>query len=246
MRQTQRLLATIVKGRGTHLHTNTPTGLTGVFTHPSPRPHLIYLYNQTLSRLAALPEDSVYRQSTEALTRHRLAIVESATPAGLSEWQQRIQRLADQQEKTPERALAQMMLSGKGYLPQRRDERDNRYIEWGDDSGVERTEGPRMGDELNYDQGVELGSGLEAHEIVPQHVYVEDEPSLTTEQSVPLNLRGVAKAVLTSCRVSEIEHKIGSGLIEEVVNVAQGELNLVNEMRDARMCVRNSGQLDRF
>ena len=35
------------------------------------------------------------------------------------------------------------------------------------------------------------------------------------------------------CRVSEVEHKIGSGLVEEVVNVAQGELNLVNEMRDA-------------
>lgn len=37
------------------------------------------------------------------------------------------------------------------------------------------------------------------------------------------------------CRVSEIEHKIGSGLIEEVVNVARGELDLVNQMKDAQV-----------
>lgn len=75
-----------------------------------------------------------------------------------------------------------MMLSGRGYLPQRRDQRDDRYIEWGDDAGEERTEGPRMGDELATDQAREFGVGLEPHEIVPQHVYVEDEPSLSVDQ----------------------------------------------------------------
>lgn len=33
-----------------------------------------------------------------------------------------------------------------------------------------------------------------------------------------------------SNRVSEIEHKIGAGLIEEVIQVAEGELKLVDEM----------------
>lgn len=36
------------------------------------------------------------------------------------------------------------------------------------------------------------------------------------------------------CRVSEIEHKIGAGLIEEVVQVAEGELILVEEMLASR------------
>jgi NADH dehydrogenase (ubiquinone) 1 alpha subcomplex subunit 5 len=31
-------------------------------------------------------------------------------------------------------------------------------------------------------------------------------------------------------RISEIEHKIGAGLIEEVIQVAEGELKLVDEM----------------
>ena len=35
---------------------------------------------------------------------------------------------------------------------------------------------------------------------------------------------------LTGDRISDIEHKIGSGLIEEVVRVAQGELELVDEI----------------
>ena len=74
------------------------------------------------------------------------------------------------------------MLTGKGYLPQRKDERDDRYIEWGDDAGEERIEGVRMGDELNSDQAKEFGVGLEPHEIVPQHVYVEDEPGWTSDQ----------------------------------------------------------------
>ena len=182
MRATRSLLATIVKGKGTHLHANTPTGLTGLFTHPSPRPHLIYLYNQTLARLFQFPEESVYRQSTEALTKHRLAIIEAATPAGLSEWQQRITKLAEQPENSGEKQLAQMMLRGKGYLPQRRDDRDDRYIEWDDDTGEERFEGPRDGDELATDQAREFGAGMEAHEITPQHVYVEDEPCLSAEQ----------------------------------------------------------------
>lgn len=33
-----------------------------------------------------------------------------------------------------------------------------------------------------------------------------------------------------SNRISEIEHKIGAGLIEEVIQVAEGELKLVDEM----------------
>ncbi|OZJ02099.1 hypothetical protein BZG36_05211, partial [Bifiguratus adelaidae] len=55
----------------------TTTGLTGIAVHNSPRPTLIKVYNQTLSRLSALPASAVYRQAAEALTKHRLEIVES-------------------------------------------------------------------------------------------------------------------------------------------------------------------------
>ena len=55
-----------------------PTGLAGIYKHPNPRPALVTLYNETLKTLKEnFPADSVYRQSTEALTQNRLKIVES-------------------------------------------------------------------------------------------------------------------------------------------------------------------------
>ena len=36
------------------------------------------------------------------------------------------------------------------------------------------------------------------------------------------------------CRVSEVENKIGAGLIEEVLQVAEGEMMLVDEMLASR------------
>lgn len=54
-----------------------PTGLTGIYQHPNPRPALIALYNHTLTVLdTKFPKESVYKQSVEALTRNRLKIVQ--------------------------------------------------------------------------------------------------------------------------------------------------------------------------
>lgn len=89
MRTSLRLLAKVKPG--TFLEANTPTGLTGLTTHPAPRPALILTYRQTLEKLQQLPATSVYRQSTEALTKHRLSIVESTKPAGYEEWLSRVQ-----------------------------------------------------------------------------------------------------------------------------------------------------------
>lgn len=36
-------------------------------------------------------------------------------------------------------------------------------------------------------------------------------------------------------RISELEHKIGAGLIEEVIQVAEGELKLVDTMLQAKV-----------
>lgn len=91
MRPTLRLFANVKPAR--YLEPLAPTGLTGLVTHPSPRPTLIYLYTQTLEKLKQFPESSAYRQSTEALTRHRLSIIESTKPPGFDEWLQRVQKL---------------------------------------------------------------------------------------------------------------------------------------------------------
>lgn len=54
-----------------------PTGLTGIYQHPNPRPALISLYNHTLTYLdTKFPKESIYRQSVEALTKNRLKVVE--------------------------------------------------------------------------------------------------------------------------------------------------------------------------
>ncbi|RUS20224.1 ETC complex I subunit conserved region-domain-containing protein [Endogone sp. FLAS-F59071] len=56
----------------------TTTGITGLAVHPNPRPYLIQTYNDTLKTLSRFPAAAaVYRQAVEAVTQHRLSVVES-------------------------------------------------------------------------------------------------------------------------------------------------------------------------
>ncbi|EPQ31388.1 uncharacterized protein PFL1_00723 [Pseudozyma flocculosa PF-1] len=57
------------------------TNVTGVDVHPSPLSALAETYTKTLSLLSSLPESSVYRQSTAALTQHHLDVVQRALDA---------------------------------------------------------------------------------------------------------------------------------------------------------------------
>lgn len=54
------------------------TGITGLEVHSKPLPALKSLYSQTLLGLSSIPSTSAYRQATEAITNHRLQIVEKA------------------------------------------------------------------------------------------------------------------------------------------------------------------------
>jgi NADH dehydrogenase (ubiquinone) 1 alpha subcomplex subunit 5 len=90
MRSSARLLANVTK----YLEANTPTGLTGLTTHPAPRPALIYTYKQTLKSLQQIPQ-CVYRKSVENLTKHRLAIVETEVPEGYEAWKERVRKQLD-------------------------------------------------------------------------------------------------------------------------------------------------------
>jgi hypothetical protein len=103
MRGALRLLAKVQPEK--FLEVGAPTGLTGILTHPHPRPTLIYTYNQILNKLKAIPETSVYRQSTEAITKARLKIIQDAKPAGYEEWRTRVKA---EIEKNPD-AYAHVM-----------------------------------------------------------------------------------------------------------------------------------------
>lgn len=106
MRRTLRLLASVSVKPVRHLEPGRPTGLTGLYTHPSPRSTLLYLYSSTLDKLKAVPEHSVYRQSVEALTKHRMAIVEAAVPPGYEEWAAKARKIiADEAEAAKKREI---------------------------------------------------------------------------------------------------------------------------------------------
>ena len=48
--------------------------------------------------------------------------------------------------------------------------------------------------------------------------------------------------MLTGCRIAEIENRIGAGLIEEVIQVAEGELKLVDVLAKSKVYVLSPGQ----
>jgi NADH dehydrogenase (ubiquinone) 1 alpha subcomplex subunit 5 len=98
MRRTFRQLAAVNPSQ--YLESGAPTGLTGLPTHPSPRSALMYLYSRTLDKLAQFPESSLYRQSTEALTKHRMSIVSSVEPEGFAVWKQKAQKIMDEHPGT--------------------------------------------------------------------------------------------------------------------------------------------------
>jgi len=94
MRGALRLLAKVQPEK--FLEVGAPTGLTGILTHPHPRPTLIYTYNQILNKLKAIPESSVYRQSTEAVTKSRLKIIQDTKPTGYEEWRLRVKAAVEE------------------------------------------------------------------------------------------------------------------------------------------------------
>lgn len=57
--------------------TRLTTGIHGIPVHPHPLPHLLQTYRSTLSLLSKMPPQAVYRQAAEALTNHRIGIVQS-------------------------------------------------------------------------------------------------------------------------------------------------------------------------
>lgn len=192
MRAFSRLLANVKPVR--YLEPFTATGLTGLFTHPTPRSTLLYLYYTTLDKLKDFPESSIYRQSTEALTRHRLKIVEDLKPEGYDAWLERSKKdveahpeifdkhstaKGDQQEQP-----AAVVRGGHTFAAVEVDSPDPATSEWdGEDDVGPVQEGTRSEEERKQDLDVLFGQGPQKIET---HVEWEPEPQLDADQFVHL------------------------------------------------------------
>ncbi|KAK4246391.1 ETC complex I subunit conserved region-domain-containing protein [Corynascus novoguineensis] len=218
MRATLRLFAA-VRPAARYLEAGTPTGLTGLYTHGSPRSTLLYLYSSTLEKLKAVPEHSVYRQSVEALTKHRMGLVEAVVPPGYDEWADKAQKLLSEHPDKFDvkgsdsiygaRAI-KVERGGRAFVVRQIPvKEDMRYEEW----DGEKDEGPELEGSRTLEERQDLKHIFERKDISDvEHVEWEPEPQLTADQ------------------VEELETKIGAGLIEEVIQVAEGELKLVDTM----------------
>ncbi|KAG8630041.1 hypothetical protein KVT40_001660 [Elsinoe batatas] len=194
---------------GQFLEAGAPTGLTGLLTHASPRSSLIYIYSNTLDKLKQLPESSVYRQSTEALTKHRLNIIESTKPAGLSEWQERVRKTIEAHPQAFQSVASQSNPSEVNFVTRHTRASPAKVAE------EQKEETPEHSPE---DMSKFISEALEESKISRGEVEgIEAEPPLSAEQ------------------INELESKIGAGLIEEVIQVAEGESQLVDTMIQSRV-----------
>ena len=155
MRASLRLLAGVKPGAGRYLEPGNPTGLTGLFTHPSPRSTLLYLYGSTLDKLKSFPDHSVYRQSTEALTKHRMQIIDDIKPAGFKEWAKRAQEKVEKHPDIfrPGKSRHVIGEAGGGAFVETQDRTDDDVDqEWDGEKNAAALEGTRTGDEgrINY------------------------------------------------------------------------------------------------
>ena len=176
------------------LEPGSPTGLTGLFTHASPRSALLYLYLTTLERLTVLPETSVYRRSTESLTRHRLKIVESIKPANYDAWLEHSQKdLAERPElfkstsdgtKDGKQQPVAVVRGGSTFVAVEVNTPDPSTLEWDGEKDLGPVlEGTRSEEEKLKDLEVLFEEGEPA---TAKYVEWEPEPQLDADQLVAL------------------------------------------------------------
>jgi NADH dehydrogenase (ubiquinone) 1 alpha subcomplex subunit 5 len=230
MRAAARLLASVRSGK--YLEAGNPTGLTGLYTHPSPRSTLLFNYNATLDKLKRIPETSVYRQSTEALTRHRLKVIEENIPEGWDEWMQKVQK---QVADDPSMYHTTKTTGGITIIAPKKREVDFREpaAAWDGEKAKPFPEGIRTQEERKVDIEAMKGDKDYKPERTFASVDLEPEPQYTVDVYVLVQCNGCA--VANGNRISEIESRIGAGLIEEVIQVAEGEHKLVDEMVKAKV-----------
>ena len=164
------------------------------------------------------------RQSTEALSKHRLAVLESINPQGLEEWQARVQAAVDAHpeafRKIPISTPSDPAGDKSFNIVWRAHAAEGmKTQEWDDEAvGKPSPEGPRNEEEK---QGLAESMQRDLREENAKIPRIEPEPALTAEQ------------------IGEIEQRLGAGLIEEVVQVAEGENRLVDVMLENKVYVES-------
>ncbi|EPE26063.1 NADH-ubiquinone oxidoreductase 29.9 kDa subunit [Glarea lozoyensis ATCC 20868] len=214
MRRTFRQLAAVKPSN--YLEPGAPTGLTGLRTHPSPRSALVYLYSRTLDKLAQFPESSLYRQSAEALTKHRMSIVTSIKPSNFEEWKKAAQQVVEAHPdlfKTEDNVEGNIV-SVAGKMT-KETHGDTTFLTSPAPSDLEDPDQEWDG-EKDVKGGIEVGTFMKYNQNRPRAIF-PPEP------------------LLTAAQIGELENKIGAGLIEEVIQVAEGELKLADVMLQSRV-----------
>ncbi len=167
MRTASRLLASVKPPR--FLEAGSPTGLTGLYTHRTPRSTLLYLYNVTLDKLKAIPAHSVYRQSVERITQHRMSIVDLIKPHGYDQWAVRAKQMLEEHPEIFHGPGSHRLAQHGGLsfvVSEQKKEKDELPVEWDGEEVTETLEGPRYAEELVKDSAVEWEPEppLEAHQ----------------------------------------------------------------------------------
>jgi NADH dehydrogenase (ubiquinone) 1 alpha subcomplex subunit 5 len=171
-----------------------------------------------LETLKKFPEHSVYRRSTEALINQRLAIVEATKPAGLEAWQKRVESVLEKHpeafrkipvKNSTEFNIVWKVSAARAGLPSGEEVDDFRGAPSLLDGQRTASEKANQGRLLERDEVAE-------RQNLPQ---IEDEPALTAAQ------------------INDIEAKIGAGLIEEVIQVAEGEKQLADTLLENQVYV---------
>ncbi|KAG9241189.1 NADH-ubiquinone oxidoreductase 29.9 kDa subunit [Calycina marina] len=222
MRRTIRQLAAVKPAR--FLEAGTPTGLTGLLTHASPRSSLLYIYNSTLSKLSKFPESSLYRQSAEAVTNHRLNIVKAVVPEGHKEFNEYLKGFASEHPELFTKSADALAAEGIEYKGHK----------IGDESFLVATVGEEYNEiETEWD-GEEVKTELEGTRTAEERKWqnnMGDKRRVSGQSAIKLK----PEPPLTSDQIEEIENKIGAGLIEEVIQVAEGELRLADIMLQSKV-----------
>lgn len=189
----------------------------------------MYLYSSTLEKLKDVPETSLYRQSTEALTKHRMDIVSAVVPEGYEAWAAKASKVIKEHPEvfnTPEGGVDHASTEGPGS------EKMVRSVVNGKVFITSKQE--QVADEINdewdgeRDTGPELEGTRTQEERKSQVLLTRERPG-SDKKTVTLD----PEPALTAQQIEEIENKIGGGLIEEVIQVAEGELKLVDVMLKA-------------
>lgn len=242
MRRTFRLLASVKPAR--YLEAGAPTGLTGLYTNASPRSTLLFLYSSTIDKLKAVPESSVYRQSVEALTKHRLSIVEGVKPAGYDEWLAKARETLEAHPEYFQEAArktadgshaAGLQRDGKFFvLRKSKPQLDMRDEEWdGEPDEGPELEGSRTVEERKYQEAVFQdpfeGVGVE---------WV-DEPKLTAVQYV----QNTKIPWALSCHVYV---SIRANMDDTGLRSSRTRLELALSRRSFRLQRESSGSLTRL